>query len=604
MEYSGVLKVEYKHYDRQKCFVAHSLGAEWSEDLKSACESALPRFNLAPWYAADYFDPTQPLRDKVVELIANARYGIYDLSSWQDKQGNWHLPRNVFIELGIAIALNRPTLLLRHSSNQHLPLPAGLQGIEIVHFAGDITLKKELEKQLPQWLNVPPNRGWFNRFCSFGDRACSFREQHPRTQQWEQQTLQCHIADGLDKTHPSYCQSECDEIRGAFESIFSRYSDIKYSYLDDQSVANGYQFLLCSHCQTVRSTPFAIYRIAPTTSAETFITIGISIVLEKLFEYKIPRILLVRQEQDLPSLLRGYEVVEAVNTKEIKQQLQTFLPNVIKVIRQANRKPKILPFIEVKNSPEIDAIASVQEEKFLQEISIDELQLSTRIVKQLKLIQVNSLWDLSQLSSADLIKIKGIGKKSLKDIEESLQQFSGRTLSKTNVTSEDMNRLEVNNNLLDPKVLILDDDELWLSTHELRLTKAGLICHPTQFAKEAIAAAKRNPLIKFALVDEVLYMPPIPIQEEMRELQRWQGHGVIREIHSVRPDIQFVVITDAPDLASVAQGGDRQVFGRKTAKLRRQVGVIDLIHKIDIQVDPDSSYGWLIDLLKRSGMPN
>jgi hypothetical protein len=63
--------------------------------------------------------------------------------------------------------------------------------------------------------------------------------------------------------------------------------------------------LLCSHCQTVRSTPFAIYRIQPYTPAEVFISIGISIALEPLFEYDIPKVVLVRTEQELPSLREG-----------------------------------------------------------------------------------------------------------------------------------------------------------------------------------------------------------------------------------------------------------------------------------------------------------
>ena len=356
MQDFGGLQTEYTNYDRQKCFVAHSVGAEWSEDLKSACAAILPKFNLEPWYAADHFDPTQPLRDKVVELIANSRYGIYDISSWQDLQGNWQLPRNVFIELGIAIALNRPTLLLRHSSNKNRPLPACLQGIETVEFAGDFTLKKELEKRLPQWLDVPPDRDWLNRFCIFGDRVCSFREQHPCSQQWEQTTLHCHIADGLDKQHPNYCQSECDEIRGAFEEIFSRYSDLEFSYLDERSIVDGYQFLLCSHCQTVRSTPFAIYRISPTTSAETFVAIGISIALEKLFAYKIPKVILIRQEQDLPSLLRGYEVVEVINTKEIKHKIKAFLPKLIEITRDTSWRPRPFPFTESLISKEFESL--------------------------------------------------------------------------------------------------------------------------------------------------------------------------------------------------------------------------------------------------------
>ena len=97
MQVKGGLRPEYKSYECQKCFVGHSRETEWCDDILSACAEVLPRFGLEPWYAADHFDPTKPLRDKVVELVANARYGIYDLSSWRDKSGEWHLPRNVFM---------------------------------------------------------------------------------------------------------------------------------------------------------------------------------------------------------------------------------------------------------------------------------------------------------------------------------------------------------------------------------------------------------------------------------------------------------------------------------------------------------------------------
>jgi DNA-binding CsgD family transcriptional regulator len=351
---TGEIQLEYQNYDRQKCFVAHSLGAEWREDLKSACTDLLPKFSLEPWYAADHFNPTQSPLNKVVELIANSRYGIYDISSWQDPQGHWQLPRNVFIELGIAIALNRPTLLLRHSSNKSLPLPACLQGVETIEFTGDITLKKELEKRLPQWLDVPPDRDWLDRrFCVFGNRTCSFREQHPCSQQWGEQTLHCHVDDGMDKQHPDYCQSECDEIRGAIEEVFSRYSDLEFSYLGERSPVEGYQFLLCSHCQSVRSTLFAIYRITPMTSAETFMAIGFSIALERLFAYKIPKVFLVRQIRDLPSLLQGYEAIEATGSREIKRRLKADMPRVITLVRSTSWRPRALPFTEAR-SPRSD----------------------------------------------------------------------------------------------------------------------------------------------------------------------------------------------------------------------------------------------------------
>jgi RNA polymerase sigma factor (sigma-70 family) len=345
-QYIGGLRTEYKGYERQKCFIGHSREAEWRADILSACADVLPRFGLEPWYAADHFDPTKPLRDKVVELIANARYGIYDLSSWQDTDGEWHLPRNVFIELGMAIVLNRPSLLLRYSTNKILPLPACLQGVELVGFAGDKTLKGELEARLPQWLGIPPDRDWLNRFCIFGNRVCDFRQTHPGARQWGQETLHCHIADGLDEDSPNFLMAERDEIRGAFENILCRYTDLEFGYLNQLPLIEGYDFALCGHCLAIRSAPFAIYRILPHTPTEVFIAIGMSIALEALFEYDIPKVLLVRQEQDLPSLLRGYEVVEAANSSEVKKKLKKFIPKVMQKIQETAYKPRPLPFVE------------------------------------------------------------------------------------------------------------------------------------------------------------------------------------------------------------------------------------------------------------------
>lgn len=435
MQPTSGIQPKYKNYDRQKCFVGHSLGAEWCEDLQSACAEVLPKFNLEPWYAADHFTPTQTLRDKVVELIANSRFGIYDISSWKDRDGNWQLPRNVYIELGIAIALNRPTLLLRHTSNKELNLPTCLQSIKILEFAGDVTLKKALEAQLPQWIDVPPDRDWLNRFCIFGNQVCSFREKHPCAQQWGQEKIHCHVSDGVDKNNSCYHQSECDEIRGAFEDIFNRYSDLTFNYLDEISIADNYQYLLCSHCQTVRSTPFAIYRILPNTSAETFIAIGVSIALEKLFENKIPKIILVKNERDLPSLLRGYEVVEAVNSKEIKQKLKNFLPTVLKMVRETIWRPRLLPFAEtiilyssLPDTPELELSENSEDKEPTADIPIEELRLSPRVYNCLKRAQINTLADLLNYTQDDLLELKNFWKKSLEEVVEALQRRFGISL--------------------------------------------------------------------------------------------------------------------------------------------------------------------------------
>jgi hypothetical protein len=70
-----------------------------------------------------------------------------------------------------------------------------------------------------------------------------------------------------------------------------------------------------------------------------------SIALEAMFEYDIPKIVLVRNEQELPSLLRGYEAIEVVSSSEMKKKLGVFIPAVIQKVRETTWKPRPLPFI-------------------------------------------------------------------------------------------------------------------------------------------------------------------------------------------------------------------------------------------------------------------
>jgi predicted protein tyrosine phosphatase len=337
------LKTHNQKYTHQKCFVGHSHKAPWHDDIISACEETLPKFGLQPWYADDQFEPTKSLRDKVVEMVANARYGLYDLSWWRpDEQSAWKMPQNVLIELGMAIALNRPVLLLRHAENRAsgLSLPACLDSINqrIVEFSGGPTLKHALEERLPQWLDVPPERAWWARYCLFGERVCTYRESYPQIIQCGQKTIGCHIADGQDIDRPDF--------RSLIEDELSRYSDISFDYLDTLLPTAGYDFQLCTYCQIVRSTPFAIYRITPQTTAEAFITIGMSIALEKQFKCEIPKFIFTTDARSVPSLLAGYEVVETKTAKERQKRLRKFIPVVMRKIRESVWKPEALPFVE------------------------------------------------------------------------------------------------------------------------------------------------------------------------------------------------------------------------------------------------------------------
>src|SRR6266516_4901069 len=339
---TGNLRPSYHRYKYQKCFIGHTYNASWRTVIVEVCDEVLPLFGLRPWYADAHFDPTTSLRDKVVEMIANTRYGIYDLSYWRhNEQCRWEMPRNVLIELGMAIALNRPVLLLRHAENRiaGLALPDCLQSIgsAFCEFTGGKkSLKDALNTHLPHWIKRAPAQEWRNRYCLFGGMVCGHREAHPLSPHIIQNNLACHIADGQE--------TDQDDFRVSVEEIIERFDTIGYHYLNSCSQPQGYNFSLCSHCQLVRSTPFAIYRLTAHTPAETFITIGMSIALETQFGYKIPKILLTDDLEHVPSLLTGYEVVVARNDQELRARLTQFLPQVIQRVQETTWRPQALPF--------------------------------------------------------------------------------------------------------------------------------------------------------------------------------------------------------------------------------------------------------------------
>jgi hypothetical protein len=238
------------------------------------------------------------------------------------------MPRNVLIELGMAIALNRPALLLRHEESPPERLPRCLEGLagQVVCYSGEHTLWAALRERLPRWVEEPPEQGWWNTICIFGGRRCEYREAHPRAARWTQPGLACRVCHGADPGRKDF-QAEVREV-------LERYSGVEALPLEDARPAQGCDLLVCGLCQAVRQAPFSIYRLTPDTPAETYLALGMSLALEAQFGYAIPKGVIVAQERDIPSLLRGYEVLEARNGVERKMQLRKALPVVLLKVRE------------------------------------------------------------------------------------------------------------------------------------------------------------------------------------------------------------------------------------------------------------------------------
>jgi len=190
----------------------------------------------------------------------------------------------------------------------------------------------------------------------------------------------------------------------------------------------------------VRAHPFAIHRLTENTQPETLIAIGISIALEKQFDYKIPKLLLVENPEDLPSLLKGYEYVPARSDKERKEQLRRFLPTVMRQVRETVWKPRRLPFIEfpiptlasfetITQEPNLDVATSVQQppEKISDpdldsrlDKRIGELDLSDLATSCLRDADIRTVRDLVQRTAEDLRGLRKFTRKNLKEVNRAL----------------------------------------------------------------------------------------------------------------------------------------------------------------------------------------
>jgi hypothetical protein len=153
---------------------------------------------------------------------------------------------------------------------------------------------------------------------------------------------------------------------------------------------------------------------------------------------------------------------------------------------------------------------------------------------------------------------------------------------------------EMEVNVLEPKVLILDDDPKWCALHQVRLTRNDLTCIALQDGAKAIHAALSDPAIKFALVDEVLFVPGT------EELQKYQGKDVVRKIGEQRKDISFVYVTDAPDQQS---NGNVFARDREDMKLNRSDGVLTVFHKRSFENALDDYYEKITQMIRRHSFP-
>jgi CheY-like chemotaxis protein len=140
-----------------------------------------------------------------------------------------------------------------------------------------------------------------------------------------------------------------------------------------------------------------------------------------------------------------------------------------------------------------------------------------------------------------------------------------------------------------PPILILDDERRWRGELSLVLTEAGFDCTAVADGEVAVETVRGDlgRKIKLVLADELLLEPDVPNGER----QHYQGSGVRKRIHAIRPDIQFIVISDLPrikDRECRDREEGRAAFTAQRDELTDAPNVIAMFDKMNLE-NPETS---------------
>lgn len=109
---------------RYDYFVAHEFSAQERDDLREAIHRAFEGSDLTAYYAdLDVRQNIGHILQKIKDVILTTQFGIYDVSNPKKP--------NVFIELGFAIAANKPSYIICKKGTE---IPADLAGLDRIQY--------------------------------------------------------------------------------------------------------------------------------------------------------------------------------------------------------------------------------------------------------------------------------------------------------------------------------------------------------------------------------------------------------------------------------------------------------------------------------------
>lgn len=280
-------------------FVAQEFSAD-REDLLCALEEAFRVFNLQP-YRADQDILAGHILCKIAAKLQTTLFGVFELTHSQN--------RNVYLELGVAIGMGRPFVLVKDSNAE---LPSLIEGLDYYNIQSYEVMKRELGVRLQEYvLSITQyQRATTEPVKNTNDTYIIAHGDYDMPVDF---TLA--VSQGLASInlHPVLVGSDSKEIEKAFSA-----SRLAVPHPPDTFGVSRLDAIV----NAIRKARFGIYRVDAGSSPDVFLALGLAIGLNK------PWFLFKREASEIPADIRGlsmWSFKAFVDLRaQILQRLETF----------------------------------------------------------------------------------------------------------------------------------------------------------------------------------------------------------------------------------------------------------------------------------------
>lgn len=256
------------------------------DDLRMAIEQAMAQFNYRSIRADDLYWGG-PILCKISALIQGTPFGIYQLTASQN--------RNVYLELGIAIGLGRPFVLVKDRKAEVARLAGGLEYYQINSYF-------ETRYQLGDLLK--------HYVTEIGE----FRPESSTNVTSQKSAIVAH--GGLDPIDFTITIAKNFQKYGYTTLVLGKQDAELATFLRKEDIDYRFISTLDDTVTAIQSSRFGVYRVDKSSDADGFISYGIALAQNK------KGILVRNSVNTIPSDLHGLNIIDFSNLQELNDSLK------------------------------------------------------------------------------------------------------------------------------------------------------------------------------------------------------------------------------------------------------------------------------------------